>query len=87
MSEAEKLDGLISFSLAAAQFISLAPMEGGEVPVSLLAQMPGSQWIPTNPVAFFGEGMEDLTKLKQFNGPPPRMVYKKTPNYSKKPAA
>ena len=58
-------------------------MEGEEVPVSLLAQMPGSQWMPTNPVAFFGEGMEDLTKLKQFNGPPPKMVYKNTVNKAK----
>ena len=41
--------------------------------------MPGSQWVHTNPVAFLGEGMEDLSILKQFDPEnPPKMAYKET---------
>lgn len=63
-------------SQAAIEFLGLVDMGG--ITLTVLAAMPGSQWVPGNPVAFYGEGVEDLTKLKQFSGEPPKMVYKET---------
>lgn len=63
MTEAARLDELVQLTLAAYEFLGMVDM-GGEASAMTLAQMPGSQWVPTNPVAFLGEGMEDLTKLK-----------------------
>lgn len=63
-------------SQAAAEYLGLVDMGG--ITLHVLSSMPGSQWMPTNAVAFVGEGIEDLTKLKQFSGDPPKMAYKET---------